>query len=92
MIDISIPLASKMLTYPGNPKFSKKSKRTKTSTISTITLGTHTGTHIDAPKHVFKKGMPIDSYNLNVFNGIVRVIDCTRSEKSVSVEVLKKIK
>lgn len=53
IIDISLPLYKGMPVYPGNPEFERHeiSSATGDSVISKMIMGTHTGTHIDAPRH-----------------------------------------
>jgi arylformamidase len=40
-----------------------------------IRLGSHTGTHVDAPAHLFKGGACLDSYPIESFRGIGRSVD-----------------
>ena len=49
--DISVPLQSNLVSWPGEEGFTRKEKRDGGITISTIHCGSHTGTHVDAPKH-----------------------------------------
>ena len=92
IIDISLPLSSDTIIYPGNPKIEIeqiKSEASK-STISKITSGSHNGTHIDAPRHIDDKGKTIDQLDLKSFIGKCRVLDCISENVSVSPETLKK--
>lgn len=85
IIDISRPIHDGMPVYPGNPAVSIQTVRTKTSILSKITFGSHTGTHIDAPRHVFAKGVGVDGFALNVFFGPCRVLDMTKIHGDVQV-------
>ncbi len=83
-------------TYPGTTKLAidtSLSKITK-SVLSTITISSHSGTHVDAPNHAIKGAKGIDSFNLEVFVGNCRVLDLTSTKTSISMEDLesKKIK
>lgn len=91
IIDISVPLKPGMTVYPGNPtlEIEELKSETSASTISKITLGSHTGTHLDAPKHVFDDGSGIEIYSLKVFVGPAKVIDCTQETLSISRETLE---
>lgn len=40
-------------------------------------LGSHTGTHIDAPLHFIEEGTPIDEVPLDALVGPVRIVDLT---------------
>lgn len=42
-----------------------------------IVLGTHTGTHIDAPRHFINDGETIENIPLDHLNGKATIIDCT---------------
>jgi len=90
LIDISLLISPSTITYPGNPKVSIISKKTNTSVISTLVIGTHTGTHIDSPRHAFKNGKGIDSLSLDSFVGDVRVLNLASVKKTIEVMDLKK--
>lgn len=42
-----------------------------------VVLGTHTGTHCDAPRHFVPRGATVDSLSLDVLIGPARVLDFT---------------
>ncbi len=61
LIDITLTLNQKTKIYPGDPAFNIKKvyfAEKDGFNLSALSLGTHTGTHIDAPMHFFnnKKG------------------------------------
>ncbi len=92
IIDISLPLHSGTIVYPGNQPIEMEEIKSQSSgsILTKITFGTHTGTHIDAQKHVVEGGKGLDSISLQTFIGECRVIDCTGDEESVKVETLQK--
>ena len=59
--DVSVPLRADMPTYDGEPgpslDFRSLLSRGDSMTISALSLGSHTGTHVDAPAH-FLDGAP----------------------------------
>lgn len=55
-IDISMPIHERMVVYPGDPSPTFITARENGITCSTVHLSLHTGTHIDAPLHVFPQG------------------------------------
>ena len=65
-IDISMPLHNGAIVYPGDPSFHlealSRAGAGAAYTLSSISLGTHTGTHIDAPAHFIPDGKTIDEY------------------------------
>lgn len=80
-IDISYHINNKMAIYPNNPevnleKVSDISAGNKTN-VTRICLGSHTGTHIDAPSHFLRDGLTIDQIPLDRLNGKAKVIDAT---------------
>ena len=54
-IDVSVPLHNAMVHWPSDPPFSikrvKDMKHGDTANLSVISMGAHSGTHIDAPLH-----------------------------------------
>lgn len=79
-IDISLPIKEGMTVWPGDINFARKELR-GSSVNSNLTISTHTGTHIDAPKHFLFNGGSVDKIALDKLIGQVRVI-------SVSANVL----
>src|SRR3990172_4543822 len=59
--DVSIPLRAGMPTYEGEPgprlEFTRQLSKGDSATVSVLSLGSHTGTHVDAPSH-FLDGAP----------------------------------
>jgi len=62
--DVSVPVHTKMPLYPGDPpmkfQFIRRLAHGDTSNNSWMSLGTHTGTHIDAPLHFLEDAAPVD--------------------------------
>ena len=54
---------------------------------SRIVLGSHTGTHMDSPRHLIKDGPSIDQTNLDVCIGDTAVIDFRRFKPLETVEL-----
>ncbi|MCF7899726.1 cyclase family protein [Candidatus Babeliales bacterium] len=55
---------------------------------SIITLGSHTGTHIDAPAHFLENGKTIDQINLEKFIGKAKVLDLTHVQEKITEQNL----
>ena len=95
LYDISLALDEKTIIYPGNAPLALEDHATmpdKSSHLSKITMGSHTGTHIDAPKHAIMGGATIDALPLEAFVGPCRVIDCASSKEAITIEDLKREK
>lgn len=77
-IDISVPIFSGMAHWPGSPEikieFESTFENGDDNTVSKIALGTHTGTHMDAPLHFIEHGTTIDQMPLDATVGKARVI------------------
>jgi arylformamidase len=78
-IDISVPLRSGMVHWPDNPPVSIERfldiERGDTASVSKLTMGAHTGTHMDAPIHFLPNGKGIDAMPLTATIGRARVIE-----------------
>jgi arylformamidase len=57
------------------------------SNLSEVSFGTHTGTHVDAPLHVFDGKEKLEELPLESFVGICRVIDASHRGPGELVEV-----
>lgn len=79
LVDVSVLLAPGLATYPGNPAFEltpvKRIAAGDSSNNSRIVMGTHTGTHVDAPLHFFDGRPGADALALELLIGRARVID-----------------
>jgi arylformamidase len=84
IFDVSIPIAAGMAVYPDNPEVEMKNQPTQTTKLTRMTLGTHTGTHIDAPAHVCAEGATIDQLSCEHFLGPAHVIDCSYCEYEIT--------
>lgn len=66
-----------MLLYPGDPAVNITEEKAISNgdglNLSLITFGSHTGTHIDAPKHFFDDGLTVDRLPLEYFIGKTKV-------------------
>ncbi|XP_024996102.1 cyclase-like protein 2 isoform X1 [Cynara cardunculus var. scolymus] len=62
--------------------------------FSLIKLPAHSGTHVDAPGHVFENyyeaGFDIDSLDLEILNGPALLVDVPR-DKNITAEVMKSL-
>jgi len=81
-LDVSVPLAAGLPAFPGNPEFElqavKRIAEGGSSNVSRLVLGTHTGTHVDAPWHFFDDGAGADTLPLELLIGRARVIQSSR--------------
>ena len=54
------------------------------NTLSKVTLGTHTGTHIDTPHHIHADGPGALTYDLSQMNGQCEVVDVSHLESVIT--------
>jgi len=82
LLDVSVRLAAGIPAYPGNPDFElqpvKRIADGASSNVSRLVMGTHTGTHVDAPKHFFDDGLGVDALPLDLLLGRARVVEITK--------------
>ena len=77
-VDLSHPIYNDMPTYPSDPDVSiirEKEISTNRTLLHSFTMGTHTGTHLDAPAHVIQDGKTLDEFPLSSFSGHAVKVD-----------------
>jgi arylformamidase len=83
-IDVSVPLRDGMVRYPGDPAvrmaLEQDLDKGDPVNVTSVFMSAHAGTHIDAPRHFLKGGMPIDLMPIGAVNGPARVIAIDDSE------------
>ena len=83
LYDITVPLAPTLPCYPGDPPVEvvpvAQLAQGDAANVSRLTLSSHSGTHLDAPRHFFQDGLPIQALNPEAFLGPVQVCAMTRS-------------
>ena len=93
IFDISLPLDGKTIIYPGNPEMTIE-PHTRVpeypTNLSKIIFGSHTGTHVDAPRHVDNGAIGVDKVSLVACIGPCRVFDMTGAEEKITVADLEK--
>ena len=94
-IDVTATLdPAKTPVYEGDAPitfdFLKDMRKGDPLTLSSFSLGAHSGTHIDAPMHFIAAGAPIDRVALDRLIGPARVIDIDDSVQAISASELDK--
>ena len=76
--DISQTLSEEIAVWPGDPEFHQdrilRIEGGDSSNVLAIRMGTHTGTHIDAPLHVDDSGSDVAGIAVRHFIGPARVV------------------
>ncbi len=87
IIDISLPISCTLPIWPGDPRpqlTPVTSLDVEGVQVSQLSLGTHTGTHLDAPRHFIPGGRTIDQLDLDVLVGVCRVVEVINTEGPLS--------
>ncbi|MDQ6676700.1 MAG: cyclase family protein [Acidobacteriota bacterium] len=91
-IDISVALYPGMPHWPGNTPFEIAKDHDMAlgdhDNVSRISMGVHTGTHMDAPLHFLANGVAIDTMPFQATVGRARVIEIENPE-TISVPELQ---
>lgn len=94
MIDLSHPIVTGMTVYPGDPAVRVEPALTVEAdgvAVAHLDLGSHTGTHVDAPAHTIDGGRTVDRFSLDELSGealILDVADRTSDEGRIDAAAL----
>lgn len=90
LIDVSLPITSNTIVYPGDPAFSCRSlyslQAGDSYGLSEMKFGNHTGTHVDFPAHVLPDGKTSSDYPIGSLIRQGRVIDMPHSIKVITAD------
>jgi arylformamidase len=77
--DISLPISPVMPVWPGDPSIRIQRISSLVDggelNISRLEMGTHTLTHVDAPRHIKERGLAVDRLPLDVLIGPAVVVE-----------------
>jgi arylformamidase len=79
--DVTVPISNAIPVWPGDPpvQLSRKSHvsrdNTHTVRLTTIEMGSHTGTHMDAPFHMIDGGKRLGDFPLDILIGKATVVE-----------------
>ncbi|MDP2316764.1 MAG: cyclase family protein [Pseudomonadota bacterium] len=92
-IDVTVPIRDGMLHWPGDPDVRVERvsdlDRGDAYTLSKLSLGAHTGTHVDAPLHYVHEGRGVDELPLDALVGDARVIRILDPHRVTVEELLR---
>jgi arylformamidase len=78
-IDVTVPIADGMLHWPDNPPVMLRRALAidcgDAANVSALSLGVHTGTHVDAPVHFLPAGEDVATLDPAVAIGPARVVE-----------------
>lgn len=91
LIDVSVPIDAHLATYPGHTPFGLEPDARVSDgaacSRSTMRMSVHTGTHVDAPRHLLDEGPGAASLPLEMLCGRTRVVELT-TRRGVTAEDL----
>jgi arylformamidase len=93
-IDITTGISTKTPVYEGDPVpvFEKVSSIEKDGFVVTkISIGTHTGTHIDAPSHLYEGGRSVAEIDPGSLMGRAVLLDLSLADGPITDAELEKI-
>ena len=88
IIDLTHTISPETFVYPGTPRPAFSSTRTLTHDGARETLlqiGSHTGTHMDAPRHILPEGSSLDQLPPSQFCGRAAVLDVSHLEPGARI-------
>jgi arylformamidase len=93
LYDLTIPIRDGMPVYPGDPAVTVRPHCAIATgdpfNVSVVTFGSHTGTHVDAPRHFLDDAEDVEGIALEILIGPARVIEIPAAG-DIDAEVLRK--
>jgi arylformamidase len=90
IFDVTVPLTPGLPVYPGDPPFEIEPLQRAGAdafSLSRMSLGNHTGTHVDAPAHFVPGGTTIDGLPPEILMGKTRVVEILARERIDRVDL-----
>jgi len=81
--DLSHPLDDAVTVYPGDPAVESAPAATHESDgyrVTDVRLGSHAGTHVDAPSHTEPDGRDLDEFDVSRFAFDAELVDCAPTD------------
>jgi kynurenine formamidase len=89
--DITRPLSPHTAVFPGDVPVriapTMQMRNGDSCNVTAITLSTHAGTHVDAPRHYSDEGCGVDAIPLDVLIGPARVISLATETKITTADL-----
>jgi arylformamidase len=88
-----VPLRSDGFVYPGNPTIDISPQQSIAkgagANVSTIRFGSHSGTHVDAARHFFDDGQPVDLIPLEKLVGTALFVRFSNDVRAIGEAELR---
>jgi len=93
--DITMPLSAELPVYPGDPPAVivpwTSIAEGDAANVSRLTLSTHSGTHVDAPRHFSESGLTVDDMPLELLVGKALVVQIS-GVKEIGRQTLERLR
>ncbi|WP_223639404.1 cyclase family protein [Corallococcus sp. EGB] len=91
-VDVTVPVRDGMVHWPDNPPIEVRPylamAKGDAANVSHLSLGVHSGTHVDAPVHFIAGGMGVDALPIDRLLGDVRVLELS-SGPAITADALR---
>jgi arylformamidase len=91
--DITLPITDGMVVFPGDPTVEirphSRIAEGEDANVTRLSLGSHTGTHLDAARHFVEGGQAVDALPLERLIGPARVVEVPESVTAIGAEALR---
>jgi arylformamidase len=88
IFDVSVHISPQMPIWPGDPPVQIERvasiNKGDPANLTRLSLGAHTGTHVDAPYHFFEKGLKVDQLPLSTLIGTAHVLEIYSEERTIT--------
>ncbi len=85
IIDVTVPLSQDVPTFPGDPRFEIRFPHRiadgQPYNLASFSMGAHSGTHVDAPRHFIDGAATVDQLPLEILVGKCRVVELAVRDK-----------
>jgi len=92
MYDITLSIYPEMVVFPGDPGFVREQicnvEKGDPCSLTSLSMGSHTGTHMDAPFHYLPAGLTVDQIPLEDLIGPAKVVEVQSDQKCILPEHL----
>lgn len=95
IFDVSLKISPEMIVWPGDPPVvlepTSRLARGDHANVSRLTLGTHTGTHVDPPFHFIDGAPAVDELGLEQLVGDCLVVDARDVDREIHADAVARL-
>ena len=93
MYDLSMTVSNELPTYPGDPVVNISQAidfKQSGYNVMSVCMGTHSGTHLDVPRHMIDRGLSVDAADLDKFLGLALFAEISKSKnEEITIDDIK---